>query len=192
MGLRHLLVYCGSGSTEDPEVGDVSIRDIEKAQRTALASCRLQSARITADESASKRQSILNAFASGSLHSVFAIKVLDEGFDMPGIRGAVLLASSRNERQFIQRRGRVLRRSHGKDKAFIWDFVVSGEGVMHSQYAAELATLELARALEFARLSESWAETSAQLREFAARFDIDFDAVLDSVTASRYEVDPSE
>ena len=192
MGLEHLLVYCGTGSTEDDEFATGSVRDIEKAQMIAGESHGLQSARVTAQEKQAIRQSILRAFRAGSLAAVFAIKVLDEGFDMPGIRGAILLASSRNERQFIQRRGRVLRRAEGKDRAFIWDFLVSGAGVMPQNFAKELAEMELRRAIEFSRLSLDWDNQSTLLEKYADDAGVDFSSLHQQAVASRYEVDSDE
>ena len=187
MGLQYLLVYCGSGSTYDDEVATGTARDIERAQLISAQSMQLQSARVTAAESPPIRQSILGAFRSGSLDAVFAIKVLDEGFDMPGVRGAILLASSTNERQFIQRRGRVLRKSDRKDQALIFDFLVSGQGVMPDQFASELARAELRRCIEFSRLSLDWDGQQLELESYAARFNIDFKELYDEVIQNRYE-----
>jgi len=189
MGLNHLLVYCGSGSTDDDGSGeDSGKRDIERAQQVASRYVDLQSARITASESQAVRQSILGAFDSGSLDAVFAIKVLDEGFDMPGIRSAVLLASSRNERQFVQRRGRVLRTAVGKDSAVLWDFLISGIGTLSPEYARELAWLELCRGVEFARLATNWGERERQLREYAERHDVNYDEIVSAVETANEEV----
>ena len=191
VGLQHLLVYCGSGSTEDDDAATGSIRDIEKAQLIAYEG-NIHSARITAAERPAVRQSILRAFESGSLAAVFAIKVLDEGFDMPGVLGAILLASSRNERQFVQRRGRVLRTSRGKSKAFIWDFFVSGDGVMPETYAKELTEMELLRTIEFSRLSLDWHQQKSTLESYAATASLDFHEIYQRVIEARYEVSSNE
>ena len=42
---------------------------------------------------------------------ILAIKMLDEGVDIPSIDHALIIASDQNPRQHIQRRGRVLRKS---------------------------------------------------------------------------------
>ena len=163
-------------------------RDIERAQKSAVDYLSLQSARITASESQAVRHSILGAFDSGALDAVFAIKVLDEGFDMPGIKSAVLLASSRNERQFVQRRGRVLRTAIGKEKAVICDFIVSGRGSISTEYAYDLASLELRRGVEFARLAENSKECEGKLQEYARSHGVDFDNVVDTVKNANDEV----
>lgn len=53
-----------------------------------------------------------------------AIKCLDEGVDVPSTRIAFVLASSTNPREFVQRRGRILRTARGKSEAVIYDYIV--------------------------------------------------------------------
>ena len=62
--------------------------------------------------------------ASQKRDGIIAIKCLDEGVDIPEIETAFILASSSNPKQFIQRRGRVLRKAEGKQFAYIHDLVV--------------------------------------------------------------------
>ena len=57
------------------------------------------------------------------LQALVAIKCLDEGVNIPNIHTAFILASSTNPKEYIQRRGRVLRKAPGKDYAVIYDFV---------------------------------------------------------------------
>lgn len=76
---------------------------------------------------------------------LLAIKCLDEGVDIPLINRALILASSTNPREYVQRRGRVLRRTPGKYSARLFDVIVIGEddkAIMPS---------EVVRAMEFAR-----------------------------------------
>jgi superfamily II DNA or RNA helicase len=80
---------------------------------------------------------------------MLAIKCLDEGVDIPVINKAIILASSSNPREYIQRRGRVLRTHPGKDSAKIWDVLVCDT-------KGELLTVnEAKRAKEFSYLSRS-------------------------------------
>ncbi len=72
----------------------------------------------------SEREFLLQNFARGEYQALVAIKCLDEGVDVPPASTAVILASSGNPREYIQRRGRVLRRFPGKDKAIIYDIIV--------------------------------------------------------------------
>jgi superfamily II DNA or RNA helicase len=79
-----------------------------------------------------------------------SIKCLDEGIDIPAISHAFILASSQNPRQFIQRRGRVLRKSEGKSLAVIHDAIVVPVNADEESDQISLLKAELLRALEFA------------------------------------------
>jgi superfamily II DNA or RNA helicase len=72
----------------------------------------------------SERDWILRQFTNGNTKTLLAIKCLDEGVDIPAARTGFILASSGNPREFIQRRGRLLRPSPDKQFATIYDFVV--------------------------------------------------------------------
>lgn len=74
--------------------------------------------------SISEREFLLKKFAEGTYQALVAIKCLDEGIDVPPARIAIILASSGNPREYIQRAGRVLRRYPGKEKAIIYDIIV--------------------------------------------------------------------
>jgi len=80
---------------------------------------------------------------------MLAIKCLDEGVDIPQINKAIILASSSNPREYIQRRGRVLRKTENKYEAKIWDILVT------KQDGKLISVSEAIRALEFAKTSTS-------------------------------------
>ncbi|MVW64167.1 DEAD/DEAH box helicase [Massilia sp. NEAU-DD11] len=140
------LFYCGDGSVDDDEGG--SARQVERVSGL-LHDVGWSSARITADESLTQREALLVKLKEQRLDAIVSIKVLDEGIDIPDCRSAYLLASQTSDRQGIQRRGRVLRKAEGKDKAELYDFVVLG-GVGHSSAMKSLARRELRRADNFA------------------------------------------
>lgn len=81
---------------------------------------------------------------------VVSVRCLDEGVDIPEVSHALILASSQNPRQFIQRRGRVLRTAPDKYMAVIHDALVIPPSVALEPEQAALARAEIARALEFA------------------------------------------
>lgn len=72
----------------------------------------------------SERQHLMRNFAEGRYDALVSIKILDEGIDIPATKRAVLMSSTGNPRQYIQRRGRVLRHSSNKHKATIYDIIV--------------------------------------------------------------------
>lgn len=70
------------------------------------------------------RENSLNRFKEGKIDMLLAMKILDEGVDIPITKNAIFCSSTGNPRQFIQRRGRVLRTYENKSHANIWDMVV--------------------------------------------------------------------
>jgi len=78
-----------------------------------------------------------------------SIRCLDEGIDIPSVSHALILASSKNPREFIQRRGRVLRRAPGKTLAYLHDAIVVPEIVDDDAMGGSILKGELARAIEF-------------------------------------------
>ena len=73
----------------------------------------------------SERDYLIKMFKAGALQALVAIKCLDEGIDIPQASDAILLSSSTNPREYVQRVGRVIRRYPGKDLARIFDFIVA-------------------------------------------------------------------
>jgi len=75
-------------------------------------------------EGLSERDFLLKAFGEGNYQALIAMKCLDEGVDVPPARTAILMASSGNPREHIQRIGRTIRRYPGKNEATIYDIIV--------------------------------------------------------------------
>ena len=85
-----------------------------------------------------------------------AIRCLDEGVDLPGLDHALILASSSNPREFIQRRGRVLRRAPGKFRATIFDtLVIPSPASQGNADRIPILKTELRRASEFSRFAQN-------------------------------------
>jgi superfamily II DNA or RNA helicase len=144
--IRNVLVYCAPGTHSDvlTAVGELGLRCHEFVHTVDMAT----------------RERVLEQFASGDIQVLVAIKCLDEGVDVPSIQTAFFLASTTNPREFIQRRGRVLRLAEGKRRAVLFDFIVTpGEGCP-LETGQSLLKREMPRFAEFA---------SAALNEFEAR-----------------------
>lgn len=107
-----------------------------------------------------------------------SIRCLDEGVDIPSISHALILASSQNPRQFIQRRGRVLRKSPEKDLAVIHDAIVVPVNSELEQDQMGLLKAELLRAIEFSQHGINRA-AGAELRSIAIDMGIDPDTLID-------------
>lgn len=118
---HYMLVYCGTAKTE---YGADESRQIDEVTKMLGIDMGMKISRYTSKESVEERRVIRNRFKDGdNLQALVAIKCLDEGVNIPGIRTAFVLASSTNPREYIQRRGRILRLAEGKDRAVIYDFV---------------------------------------------------------------------
>ncbi|MFD1253162.1 ATP-dependent RNA helicase DbpA [Devosia equisanguinis] len=107
-----------------------------------------------------------------------SIRCLDEGVDIPSISHALILASSQNPRQFIQRRGRVLRKSPDKDIAVIHDAIVVPVSAEQEQDQMGLLKAELVRSIEFSSHAINRAG-GAELRAIAIEMGIDPDTLSD-------------
>ncbi|MGY3536081.1 MULTISPECIES: DEAD/DEAH box helicase family protein [unclassified Bradyrhizobium] len=103
-----------------------------------------------------------------------SIKCLDEGVDIPAVSHALILASSQNPRQFIQRRGRVLRKSAGKQMATIHDAIVVPVSAEEDVGQLSLLRSELLRSVEFAKHAINRG-ADAELRAIAIGMGIDPD-----------------
>lgn len=121
--IQHTLVYCGDGSVEN-EISGRAKRHVDAAVDLLRTDVGIKAERFTADESQAERQRLLTDFDEGVIQALVAIKCLDEGVDVPATKTAYMLASSSNPRQFVQRRGRILRNHPGKQYAVIHDFIV--------------------------------------------------------------------
>ncbi|MDA8655217.1 DEAD/DEAH box helicase family protein [Gammaproteobacteria bacterium] len=120
------IIFCGDGSTEvETGTTQLTLNELKDKERvnSILESGRILRNFFTSDEGAKRRREILKAFNDNDTQCLISIRVLDEGIDVPGVETAILMASTRNRRQFIQRRGRVLRKAEDKSIAIIYDMV---------------------------------------------------------------------
>ena len=165
--LKYTLVYVPEGNKPDFDSADVfddkeTIEDDEDANHLidvfTKAVCDIDKY-VTVKKFTGEtrdRDSILKDFASGKMQVLTSMKCLDEGVDVPRSEMAIFCASTGNPRQFIQRRGRVLRTSPGKNYAYIHDLVVIPKVSMTCpsfEMERRLLANELKRVNNFALLS---------------------------------------
>lgn len=122
--MDHTLVYCSDGSVGTAE-GEETQRQLRAATQTLGNHLGMRVHQFTYEEDQRTRERLLADFESGKLQALVAIRCLDEGVDVPATQTAFILASSSNPRQFVQRRGRILRPHEGKEYAVIHDFIVA-------------------------------------------------------------------
>lgn len=83
-----------------------------------------QNAKKYKDEPLSEREDIIQKFIAKNYKALISMKCLDEGVDIPSASNGLLVASTANPREYIQRLGRLLRLSGEKKEAHIYDVVV--------------------------------------------------------------------
>lgn len=122
---NNLLIYCGALKYGDLETYnfDEDVKQIDYVQKQLGSLLGMKVSKFTAEESKEERKQIINSYKLNDLQALVAIKCLDEGVNIPAIKTAFILASSTNPRQYIQRRGRLLRTFKGKEFAYIYDFI---------------------------------------------------------------------
>ena len=101
-----------------------------------------------------------------------SIKCLDQGVDIPKISHAIILASSQNPRQFIQRRGRVLRTYKDKYKAVIYDAIIMPVSLEHEPEQFSLLKSEFQRSFQFANTATN-SSAAIELASLAIELGID-------------------
>lgn len=175
-----ILVYCGATTVWDNETGSAE-KQIDMITGRLKKELGMSVRRFTSQENLEERQKIKKYFKSGQYQVITAIRCLDEGVNIPGIKTAFILSSSRNPKEFIQRRGRLLRKSDNKEKAVIYDFVTLPrrlEDVLPMNFESDKSIIigELFRMQEFAGLSDNPYEAENLMNEimfaYGAYFDV--------------------
>jgi len=185
---KHILVYCGAANIFSEDENETTPDNSELKQISVVVDLLgnkldMRVSKFTAEEDIKERQAIKRQFADGVLQALAAIKCLDEGVNIPSIRTAFMLASTTNPKEYIQRRGRLLRLDpkSGKDYAEIFDFItlprplrdVSGLTTSEKNRELGLVKRELARANEFTRIADNYAQAQSELDKIVQSYNLD-------------------
>lgn len=161
---RHMLVYCGATKYDRQDIDDLSeVKQIEEITKLLYKEHKFKVRKFTSEEDKYERSEIKQMFTDGDLQIITAIKCLDEGVNIPAIKKAFILASSTNPKEYIQRRGRVLRKAKDKDYAEIYDFITIPRELNEIQYCnaqeikleISLVKKEIERMMDFAETSRN-------------------------------------
>ncbi len=174
-----ILVYCGATTVWNNDTGSAE-KQIDMITGRLKKELGMSVRRFTSQENLEERQEIKKYFKSGQYQVITAIRCLDEGVNIPGIKTAFILSSSRNPKEFIQRRGRLLRKSDNKEKAVIYDFVTLPrrlEDVLPMNFESDKSIIigELFRMQEFAGLSDNPYEAENLMNEIMFAYGVYFD-----------------
>ena len=118
--VKHCLIYCAPEQMQ-------TVQDIISSEFDIIHHKFTMAEKVRPEKkygSISEREFLLKNFTDGTYGALLAMKCLDEGVDVPSAKTSIILASSGNPREYIQRAGRVLRRHPSKDKSIIHDIVV--------------------------------------------------------------------
>lgn len=166
----HFVVYCGDGKLFDEGTGE-ELRHIQSIKRV-LSAKGYKSSQFTASENMDERMQLVDAFNKGEISALAAIRCLDEGINIPSIKSALILSSNDDYREFVQRRGRILRQYKGKEFAHIYDVVV-----LPSTDAQAWAKIELRRFREYAKLSSNWDELKPEFDRYLREYGLEISDV---------------
>ncbi|MCL6749620.1 DNA phosphorothioation system restriction enzyme [Nostoc sp. CCCryo 231-06] len=166
----HTLFYCSDGSQDAGQRS--SLRQLKAVAKILGVDLGYKVSTYTAQTTLQEREILRHQFESGELQGLVAIRCLDEGVDIPAIQTAVILSSSGNPRQFIQRRGRVLRPHPGKERATIFDMIVLPPDLDRETIEVErnLLKKELRRFVEFADLADNAGVARMKLLDLQKRY----------------------
>ncbi|MGR6972710.1 DEAD/DEAH box helicase family protein [Streptomyces cynarae] len=150
----HQIIYVAEG--KDPDTDFPALERTEKMLREEFG---MRVERYYGETDRSRREVLQERLASGDIQALLAMKCLDEGVDIPSARIGVITASTQNPRQFVQRRGRLLRRDpkNPKSHAVIHDFIVMPPPPVGEPSDSEkrLIGAELSRAAELAEAAQN-------------------------------------
>lgn len=183
--LKYTLVYVPEGNKPDAtadifETSDMLETDEESAHlidRYTQIVCGISKTTTVKEftSNSAERAKILDDFAVGKLEVLTSMKCLDEGVDVPRSEMAIFCASTGNPRQFVQRRGRILRKHKDKHRAVIHDLIVAPWiSTAEESYKMERNMLEteLKRVRDFASLSENADYAYIELEDITSYYNL--------------------
>lgn len=161
----HFIVYCGDGKLYNENRHEES-RHIQFIKDT-LDKHGYKPSQFTASENNARRMEMVEQFSNGEISALAAIRCLDEGINIPSITTALILSSNDNYREFVQRRGRILRKDGDKEFASIFDVLV-----LPSRETKQMAAIELRRYYEYARLASNKDGLMEKFEELLNSYDL--------------------
>ncbi len=165
----HFVVYCGDGRLFDGHNDEIRHIQFVKNELDELG---IKSSQFTASEDMFRRMELVDMFNNQEIDSLVAIRCLDEGINIPSIKSALILSSNDDYREFVQRRGRILRKYSGKVSATIYDVIV-----LPSLNCPKLALIEFRRYYEYARLALNSDEKLIELQRYLDRYNLTYDDI---------------
>lgn len=175
----HTIIYCSDGRLwyGDKSNDAQEVRHLEYILKLINNSCLSsvnsgKASKFTATENIDERMQLIDSFNKGYIEYLVAIRCLDEGINIPSIKSALILSSNDNYREFVQRRGRILRLYPGKEIAHIYDVIV-----LPSISNKAFAQIEFRRFYEYSRLALNSEIMLDELDHYLAQYDLTYEDV---------------
>ena len=171
----HTIIYCSDGkvSTEKEEIRHLEhVLSLINNLILPLGP-KAKASKFTASEDINTRLQLIDNFNKGKINYLVAIRCLDEGINIPSIKSALILSSNDNYREFVQRRGRILRlytdpdTHKEKQKADIYDVIV-----LPSTENRSFIEIELRRYYEYSRLALNSSDLNEKLEELLNSYNL--------------------
>lgn len=177
----HTIIYCSDGkvNTEQEEIRHLEyVLSLINNSILPLGPS-VKASKFTATEDINTRLQLIDNFNKGKINYLVAIRCLDEGINIPSIKSALILSSNDNYREFVQRRGRILRlytdpdTHQEKQKSDIYDVIV-----LPSTENKSFIEIELRRFYEYSRLALNSNSLNKQLNELLDSYGLTQEDIL--------------
>ena len=170
--MRNLtLFYAGEGKPFQQDDDTLDCKVIDQVTNVLFKNG-WKTSKFTSEINSPDRKKAMESFKDKAIQGLVAMKVLDEGIDVPACQTAVILSSTRNPRQYVQRRGRVLRRFPNKTKAIIYDFIVLPNSNFNHPVSKKLILAEMERVNDFLQLADNKLQVEEQLDQLGLYYEI--------------------
>ncbi|TDT72503.1 superfamily II DNA or RNA helicase [Hypnocyclicus thermotrophus] len=157
--ISHTLLYCAPGE----------INELTKS----IANLGIKVYRFDSKVKKVDREMLLKNFENGKIQILVAIKCLDEGVDVPSTKEAYFLSSTSNPREFIQRRGRILRPAPNKKNANIYDFIVIPKNVDEVLFK-NIVSKEMPRFAEFSKYAFNEFYARKEIKKYLEKYNLSY------------------
>lgn len=173
--IKKAIFFCGDSNLQ---IEDTNVRYIDALYEVLTKKCNLRIKKFTYEENPIEREEILRQINSEEIDGCLAIRCLDEGIDLPSISKGFIISSTSNPKQFIQRRGRLLRKAKGKEFAEIWDFIVIPPNLSETETGddqsfnkeRQLFLKELARVIDFCETADNQITAMSSLESLRKKY----------------------
>lgn len=171
--VHHALVYCPEGNDEQEDS-----RIIDEYGQYLAFDKELKINQFTGTTPADQRSKLLKKFDEGEIQCLLAMKCLDEGVDVKQTETAIFVSSSTNPRQYVQRRGRVLRVHPNKSFAYLHDIIAMPPKIQMDDPKAKevdkvILTQEFKRYKEFAEDALNYVEAITPVKQICEEYNIE-------------------